>query len=281
MTPARLRIGALIAAIVLAVSACSSNDPTPQATSVPPAPPAPAAIPAGWTESTVPVPGSEVAGTYTAPQTPPDRMRAALVLGGDDRGSDVATKQIAVMLAHQGVATLRYTGVVTGRPDYAQALDRAGRALGALADIAKVDDARLLAVGHGVAAPLVVAIGAGQAQRPPRPIALIEPVVANPLPNAPDIYQNTLALTDAQNKYLDKRKHNLVTCSDSDIAVDCSAVQGVVDMMTGTHANFVRLRGVSYALQEDDSRDPARYGANDLAFSASLNRTVGTWVSMQ
>ncbi|GAA1012717.1 hypothetical protein GCM10009551_098860 [Nocardiopsis tropica] len=250
-------------------------------TSVAPPPPAPAAIPADWAESTVQVPGSAVAATYTAPRSAPDRLRAALVLGDDDRGGQVATKQIAVMLAHQGVASLRYDGALAGNPDYAQALDRAGRALTALAETSKVDDARLLAVGHGPAAPLVIALGAGQAQRPPRPIALIEPVVANPLPNAPDIYQNTLAMTDAQTKYLDKRKHNLVTCSDADVAVDCSAVQGVVDMMTGTHVNFVRLRGVSYALQEDESRDPARYGAPDLSFSASLNRTVGTWVSMQ
>ncbi|BDH57559.1 hypothetical protein [Tsukamurella sp. PLM1] len=50
--------------------------------------------------------------------------------------------------------------------------------------------------------------------------------------------------------------------------------------MTGTHVNYVRLRGVSHALQEDESRDPARYGT-DLPFSASLYRSLGSWVSMQ
>lgn len=280
MTPARLRLGALIAAMLLAITACSSTEPTP-VVSNPPAPPAPAAIPADWVESTVPVSGSDLPATYTAPRTPPERMRAALVLGGDDKGGVVATKQIAVMLAHQGVASLRFDGALTGRPDYAQALDRAARAFTALADTSKLDDARMLAVGHGVAAPLVIALGAGQAQRPPRPIALIEPVLANAPAGAPDVNQNTLAMTAAQTQYLDKRKHNLITCSDSDVAVDCSAVQDVADMMTGTHVNFVRLRGVSYALQEDTSRDPARYGATDLSFSASLNRSLGTWVAMQ
>ncbi|KXP01314.1 hypothetical protein [Tsukamurella pseudospumae] len=270
MTPARIRIAAVIAAVLLAVGACSTDAATP-VVSVPPAPPAPGALPADWSESAVQVPVDAGSAVYVAPRSP-GRLRAALILAGPDKAGQVAAEELSVMLAQLGVASLRFDGAPSAVPDYAQQLDRAGKALSALADKAGLGDDRLLAVGHGSAAPLALALGSGRTGRGAVPIGLIEPVLGNLPAGAPDPLQSAMALPP--------QKHNIISCSDADIAVDCGAVQDLADVMTGTHANYVRLRGVSHALQEDASRDPAKYGS-DLLFSAGLFQSLGSWISMQ
>ncbi|WP_148281490.1 hypothetical protein [Tsukamurella sp. 1534] len=267
---ARLRLCAVIAAALLALTACASDEKTPVITNAPP-PPAPAALPGDWSESSLDVPTAGAA-TYAAPNNP-KRLRAALILGSPDKAGEVAARELAVMLAHQGVASLRFDGPPQAQLDYQQSLDRAGRGLSALAEKSGLGDDRLLAVGHGAAAPLAMALGAGKSGRGQMPIALVEPVLARLPAGTPDPLQTAIALP--------RLKHNLISCSDADIAVDCTAVQDLADVMTGTHVNFVRLRGVNHALQEDESRDPAKYAATDLPFSATLNRSLGSWVSMQ
>lgn len=269
MPHARTRIAVLLAVALLALGACSSTEPTP-VISNPPAPPAPAALPADWSESVLDVPGADGAATYVAPRSP-GRLRAALILGSPDKAGEVATRELSVMLAQLGVASLRFDGAPSGA-DHATLLGRAGRGLAALAERSGLGDDRLLTIGHGTAAPLALALGAGGTGREPMPIGLIEPVLTGLPAGSPDALQAAMALP--------RLKHNLLTCSDADIAVDCRATQSLADVMTGTHANYVRLRGVSHALQEDESRDPARYGT-DLPFSASLYRSLGSWISMQ
>ncbi len=270
MTHARTRFAAVILATLLAVASCASDRPTPEI-SAQPAAPAPAALPADWSESAVTVPAASGAATYAAPRTA-QRMRAALILTSPDKAGTVAARELAVMLAHHGVASLRFDGAPSGTPDNAALLDRAGKGLTALAERAGVGDDRLLAVGHGTAAPLVLALGAGGTGRAPLPIGLIEPVLTGLPPGSPDVLQAAMALP--------QQKHNILTCSDADIAVDCTATQELADVMTGTHANFVRLRGVSHSLQEDASRDPAHYG-DDRPFSAVLYSSLGSWAAMQ
>ncbi|WP_166443457.1 hypothetical protein [Tsukamurella sputi] len=270
MTHARTRFAAVILATLLAVAACASDKPTP-VISQEPAPPAPAALPVDWSEVTVEVPTAAGAATYVAPRNP-QRLRAALILAGSDKAGTVAARELSVMLAHQGVASLRFDGGPSETPDYRAQLDRAGKGLTALAERAGIGDDRLLAVGHGTAAPLALALGTGATGRAPVPIGLIEPVLTALAPGTPDVLRTAMTLPP--------QKHNIITCSDADVAVDCSATQDLADVMTGTHVNYVRLRGVSHALQEDTSRDPARYGG-DQPFSASLYRSLGSWAAMQ
>ncbi|GAB3127277.1 hypothetical protein GCM10027289_04670 [Tsukamurella serpentis] len=270
MTQARIRLVAVLAAVFLTIGACSSDQPTPVISNTP-APPAPAALPAGWNESSEQVPGGDGAATYVSPRDP-QRLRAALILGSPDKSGEVAARELSVMLAQFGVASLRFDGPPAGAPDHQRLLDRAGRGMAALAARSGLDDTRLLAIGHGSAAPLALALGTGGTGRQPVPVALIEPVIADLPAGTPNVLETAMKLP--------RLKHNLLSCSDSDVAVDCRSVQNLADVMTGTHVNFIRLRGVSHALQEDDSRDPARYGT-DLPFSATLFRSLGSWVSMQ
>lgn len=270
MTHARTRIAAVLLAMLLAVASCASDKPTP-VISQEPAPPAPAALPANWNESTVQVPVDAGAATYVSPSNP-QRLRAALILAGPDRAGQVAARELSVMLAQHGVASLRFDGAPSGSPGYAALLDRAGKGLTALAERAGLGDDRLLAVGHGTAAAQALALGTGGTGRAALPMALVEPVLQGLPDGTPDVLRTAMTLPP--------QKHNIVTCSDADVAVDCSVTQDLADVMTGTHANYVRLRGVSHALQEDTSRDPARYGS-DLPFSATLYRALGSWVAMQ
>ncbi|NMD54159.1 MULTISPECIES: hypothetical protein [Tsukamurella] len=270
MTHARTRFAAVLLASLLALASCASDKPTP-VISQEPAPPAPAALPADWNESSVQVPADAGAAVYVSPRDP-KRLRAALILSGPDRAGRIAARELSVMLAQHGVASLRFDAAPSGTPDFAAQVDRAGKGLTALAERAGLGDDRLLAVGHGTAAPLALALGTGGTGRAALPMALIEPVLTGLPPGTPDVLRTAMTLPP--------QKHNLITCSDADIAVDCSATQDLADVMTGTHANYVRLRGVSHALQEDASRDPARYGS-DLPFSASLYRSLGSWTAMQ
>lgn len=270
MNHARRRFAAVMLAVLVGPAACASDKPTP-VISQEAAPPAPAALPADWGESTVRVPTDAGAATYVAPRSP-QRMRAALILADADGAGRIAARELSVMLAQHGVASLRFDEAPSGTPDHAAQLDRAGKGLSALAERAGLGDDRLLAVGHGRAATLALALGTGATGRAAVPMALVEPVLADPAAGAPDALRTAMTLP--------QQKHNILTCSDADVAVDCSAVQDLADVMTGTHANYVRLRGVSHALQEDTSRDPARYGG-DQPFSASLYRSLGSWVAMQ
>ncbi|MCS3779710.1 hypothetical protein [Tsukamurella ocularis] len=270
MPHARTRFAAVLLAMLLAVASCASDKPTP-VISQEAAPPAPAALPADWNESTVEVPVTAGAAVYVSPRNP-QRLRAALILAGPGRAGQIAARELSVMLAQHGVASLRFDGAPSDVPDYATQLDRAGKGLTALAERAGLGDDRLLAVGHGTAAALALALGTGATGRAALPMALIEPVLTGLPTGTPDVLRTAMTLPP--------QKHNIVTCSDADVAVDCSATQDLADVMTGTHANYVRLRGVSHALQEDVSRDPARYGG-DLPFSATLFRSLGSWVTMQ
>ena len=147
MTHARTRFAAVLLAMLLAVASCASDKPTP-VISQEPAPPAPAALPANWNESTVQVPVDAGAATYVSPSNP-QRLRAALILAGPDRAGQVAARELSVMLAQHGVASLRFDGAPSGSPGYAALLDRAGKGLTALAERAGLGDDRLLAVGGG------------------------------------------------------------------------------------------------------------------------------------
>lgn len=270
MLHARTRFAAVILATLLAVASCASDKPTP-VISQEPVPPAPAALPVDWSETTMDVATDAGAARYVAPREP-RRMRAALILAGSDKAGSVAARELSVMLAQSGVASLRFEGAPAGSPDYATQLDRAGKALSALADRSGLGDDRLLAVAHGTAAPLALALGTGATGRSAVPIGLIEPVLTGAAPGTPDLLRTAMTLPP--------QRHNIISCSDADIAVDCAAVQDLADVMTGTHVNYVRLRGVSHALQEDASRDPQRYGS-DLPFSGALYRSLGSWAGMQ
>ncbi|BDH57558.1 hypothetical protein [Tsukamurella sp. PLM1] len=173
MPHARIRIAALLAVALLALGACSSTEAPTPVISNPPAPPAPAALPADWSESVLDVPGADGAATYVAPRNP-SRLRAALILGSADKAGEVATRELSVMLAQLGVASLRFDGGPSGA-DHTTLLGRAGRGLAALAERSGLGDDRLLAIGHGTAAPLALALGAGGTGRQPMPIGLIEP----------------------------------------------------------------------------------------------------------
>lgn len=269
MTHARTRFAAVLLAMLLAIASCASDKPAP-VISQEAAPPAPAALPADWNESTVQVPAAGAA-VYVSPRNP-QRLRAALILAGPDRAGQIAARELSVMLAQHGVASLRFDGAPSDTPDHTTQLDRAGKGLTALAERAGLGDDRLLAVGHGTAAALVLALGTGATGRAAVPMALIEPVLTGLPTGTPNVLRTAMTLPP--------QKHNIVTCSDTDVAVDCSATQDLADVMTGTHANYVRLRGVSHALQEDPSRDPTRYGS-DQPYSATLYRSLGSWVAMQ
>ena len=105
------------------------------------------------------VPVDAGAATYVSPSNP-QRLRAALILAGPDRAGQVAARELSVMLAQHGVASLRFDGAPSGSPGYAALLDRAGKGLTALAERAGLGDDRLLAVGHGTAAAQALALGA-------------------------------------------------------------------------------------------------------------------------
>ncbi|KXP09355.1 hypothetical protein AXK57_10655 [Tsukamurella pulmonis] len=270
MIHARTRFAAVILATLLAVASCASDKPTP-VISQEAAPPAPAALPADWSESAVQVPAVAGAASYVAPRES-KRMRAALILSGPDRAGTLAAKELSVMLAHHGVASLRFDAAPPEGTQHPALLDRAGKGLSALAERSGLGDDRLLAVGHGSAAPLALALGTGATGRAAVPIGLIEPVLTGLPAGSPDPLRTAMTLPP--------QKHNIVTCSDADVAVDCTATQDLADVMTGTHVNFVRLRGVSHALQEDTTRDPAQYGG-DQPYSATLFRSLGSWAAMQ
>ncbi|MFC7752563.1 hypothetical protein [Tsukamurella soli] len=183
--------------------------------------------------------------------------------------------ELSVILAHDGSPSLRIDAPAAGAT-YAARLAQASAAVSDLAGRPGVDRRRLLVMGHGDGA----AVAAGLAARPSgapviHGVALVEPVLApaaTVLSGVPDVV--TLATG------LPPGSQNLISCSDADIEVHCDDVQSAVDVMAGTHPNFVRLSGMSFALEDDSSKSRDSYTAR-LPFSATLAASIGTWLTMQ
>ncbi|MDF0530686.1 hypothetical protein P0W64_14000 [Tsukamurella sp. 8F] len=268
LRPTRLLLAVAAVAAGVALSSCAAGQ-SPRIPSPAPLPPAPTALPAGWQETpvTVKAPSGTDAGVWLHPgDTSVPRAAAVLIgpTGSDPSGG--ASRGVAVVLAHDGVPTLR----VGGPPAPVAYADRLAQATAAANDLAGrpgVSRGRLLAVGQGDGAPIAAGL-AGAGNPAVKGTALLEPQLAPPtVTGVPPAVQLSLGLP--------RNSHNLITCSDSDPTVHCGDVQGLVDTMGGTHPNYVQLSGV------DADLAAVPPGGGQRALSPELAVSIGTWVSMQ
>jgi dienelactone hydrolase len=252
---------ALLVAATLILGGCGTPSPSPVVT-LPSATTAPTALPAGWSTSPMRLPDG-VSGDYVAPTTP-GRLNAALILT-DSAATTATANRLAVVLAGQGVASLRLPTTPRGfgtSQDFNTAQATARAALKDLAAQPGVRGDDLLVVGHGDAAALTMSLAAGS-DPAVHGFALLEPVFGAAGTPSPATLVSAIPIG----------KHVLISCSSSDSSVSCSDLQHLSDALAGTHVNYVRLDGVDHGLADT--------GSPGGPFSAELNRSLGSWADMQ